>query len=259
MNTTAGAPRKLQGKVALITGATGGLGQACSRAFSHAGAQLALVARDIEKLRNLHRDLRLDHPDDTLLIAGDIGDPSFAEDCFARVQDTLGRPVDILINNAGTIVRATAQDTTDDDWHRIMSTNLHGLFYFSRAFAQQDHNGGAIINVSSTCGSVGSAGLAAYCASKGAVNQLTRAMALELADRGINVNAVAPGAIDSPMLHFGHATAALAESVIDRNEASIPMGAVAQPDEVARAILFLAREPHVTGTILPIDGGYTAA
>jgi len=259
MTTTAGEPRQLQGKLALVTGATGGLGRACTRAFTHAGTQLVLVARDHEKLRNLQCDIGTDHRNDTLLIAGDIGDPSFAGDCFAQIQDELGRPVDILVNNAGTIVRATAEDTTDDDWHRIMNTNLHGLFYFSRAFAQQDHTGGVIINVSSTCGTVGSAGLAAYCASKGAVNQLTRAMALELADRGINVNAVAPGAIDSPMLHTGHATTALAESVITRNESIIPIGAVAQPEEVARAILFLASEPHVTGTILPIDGGYTTA
>ena len=112
--------------------------------------------------------------------------------------------------------------------------------------------------MSSTCGVVGAAGLAAYCTSKGALNQLTRTMALELADKQINVNAVAPGAINSPMLFSEHATQAAADSVVERNQSSIPIGDVAQPEEVARAVLFLATERHVTGTILSFDGGYTA-
>ena len=167
--------------------------------------------------------------------------------------------MDILINNAGTILRSDASNTSDSEWQHVMDTNLNGLFYFSRAFANQAHDGGAIINVSSTCGQVGAAGLAAYCASKGAVNQLTKTMALELAGRKINVNAVAPGAINSPMLFSQHQTQELADSVVERNRNSIPIGEVAQPQEVARAVLFLASERHITGEIMAVDGGYTAA
>ena len=139
-----------------------------------------------------------------------------------------------------------------------MSINVDGVFYFSRAFAKQAVNKGAIVNLSSTCGQVGAAGLAAYCASKGAVNQLTKTMALELAPRGITVNAVAPGSINSPMLYSKHADPKLSETVVERNIQSIPIGAVAEPEEIARAVIFLSREMHITGTILTIDGGYTA-
>jgi len=139
-----------------------------------------------------------------------------------------------------------------------MGVNVTGVFNASRAFAKAASVGGTIVNVSSTCGQVGAAGLAAYCASKGAVNQLTRTMALELAPRGITVNAVAPGAINSPMLFSEHQDPKMAETAIDRNIATIPIGSVAEPEEVARSILFLAREPHITGIILNVDGGYTA-
>ena len=173
-------------------------------------------------------------------------------------QEAFAAPVEVLINNAGVIVRRDAVDTSDDEWRAVMQTNVDGVFYLSRAFAQQLVYDGAIVNVSSTCGVVGAAGLAAYCTSKGALNQLTRTMALELADKQINVNAVAPGAINAPMLFSQHATQAAADSVVERNQSSIPIGDVAQPEEVARAVLFLATERHVTGTILSLDCGYTA-
>jgi meso-butanediol dehydrogenase/(S,S)-butanediol dehydrogenase/diacetyl reductase len=106
---------------------------------------------------------------------------------------------------------------------------------------------------------VGSAGLAAYCASKGAVNMLTKTMALELAAQHINVNAVAPGAINSPMLFSKHTDGTTDNSVVERNIASIPIGAIAEPQEVARAVVFLCQEKHITGEIMALDGGYTAA
>ena len=118
--------------------------------------------------------------------------------------------------------------------------------------------GSSIVNVSSTCGQVGAAGLAAYCASKGAVDQLTRTMALELAARDITVNAVAPGAINSPMLFSEHQDPAQANSVVSRNEASSPMGRIAEPEEDAAATLFLRKQRHITGTVLSVDGGYIA-
>ena len=118
---------------------------------------------------------------------------------------------------------------------------------------------GAIVNISSTCGSRASVGLAAYCSSKGAVNMLTKTMALELAPRKINVNGVAPGAINSPMLFSKHPSDISEAHIVKRNKTSIPIGAIAEPQEVARAVIFLCREKHVTGEIMALDGGFTTA
>jgi len=251
--------RDFRDQPVLITGGAGGVGLACAKAFAKLGARLLLIGRTNSSLQEACQELRSDYGIEADSACGDISDSQFANHCVDLTEKLYDRPAFALINNAGVIVREAAASTSDEDWQRIMNTNVSGLFYCSRAFAQRGAQGGTIVNISSTCGQVGSAGLAAYCASKGAVNQLTRAMALELTERGITVNAVAPGAIDSPMLFSNHASQALADSVIERNKASIPTGHVASPEEVARAVAFVAGERHMTGTILSIDGGYTAA
>ena len=256
-NTSSGQPRDFNGRVVLITGAGSGVGLECARVFAAQGAKLLLVGRSAEKLEAAAAALA-EARAQTAICTGDVADSTFATTAMEAAQEAFAAPVEVLINNAGVIVRRDAVDTSDDEWRAVMQTNVDGVFYLSRAFAQQLVYDGAIVNVSSTCGVVGAAGLAAYCTSKGALNQLTRTMALELADKQINVNAVAPGAINSPMLFSEHATQAAADSVVERNQSSIPIGDVAQPEEVARAVLFLATERHVTGTILSLDGGYTA-
>ena len=256
-NASSGQPRDFSGRVVLITGAGSGVGLECARVFAAQGAKLLLVGRSAERLEAAVAELS-ETPAQTAICAGDVTDAAFATTAMAAAQEAFAAPVEVLINNAGVIVRRDAVDTSDDEWRAVMQTNVDGVFYLSRAFAQQLVYDGAIVNVSSTCGVVGAAGLAAYCTSKGALNQLTRTMALELADKQINVNAVAPGAINSPMLFSEHATQAAADSVVERNQSSIPIGDIAQPDEVARAVLFLATERHVTGTVLSLDGGYTA-
>ena len=256
-NASNGQPRDFSGRVVLVTGAGSGVGLACARVFADRGAKLLLVGRSAEKLEAAAAELAETRAQ-TAICAGDVADSSFATTAMEAAQEAFAAPVEILINNAGVIVRRDAVDTSDDEWRAVMQTNVDGVFYLSRAFAQQLIYDGAIVNVSSTCGVVGAAGLAAYCTSKGALNQLTRTMALELADKQINVNAVAPGAINAPMLFSEHATQAAADSVVERNQSSIPIGDVAQPEEVARAVLFLATERHITGTILSVDGGYTA-
>ncbi|MEL0088768.1 MAG: SDR family oxidoreductase [Halieaceae bacterium] len=258
-NSLQGEARDFRDQPVLITGGAGGVGLACARAFAKLGARLLLIGRTDSSLQEACLELRADYSSEAESACGDISDSEFANHCFDLTERLYDRPAFALINNAGVIVREAAASTSDEDWQRIMNTNVSGLFYYSRAFAQRGAQGGTIVNMSSTCGQVGSAGLAAYCASKGAVNQLTRAMALELTERGITVNGVAPGAIDSPMLFSNHASQALADSVIERNKASIPSGDVASPEEVARAVAFVAGERHMTGTILSIDGGYTAA
>ena len=256
-NTSSGQPRDFKGRVVLITGAGSGVGLECARVFAVQGAKLLLVGRSADKLEAAAAELAETRAQ-TAICAGDVTDSAFATTAMEAAHEAFAAPVEVLINNAGAIVRRDAVDTSDDEWRAVMQTNVDGVFYLSRAFAQQLVYDGAIVNVSSTCGVVGAAGLAAYCTSKGALNQLTRTMALELSDKQINVNAVAPGAINAPMLFSQHATQAAADSVVERNQSSIPIGDVAQPEEVARAVLFLATERHVTGTILSLDGGYTA-
>jgi len=243
----AGEPRDFKNKSVLITGGGSGVGLECAKLFAAQGAQIIITGRTENKLAKACKPIG----NAARYVVCDVGNSETVNKAFTS-------PVHILINNAGTILRKTAQDTTDTEWENVMRTNVAGVFNFSRAFAKQNLTEGAIINVSSTCGQVGAAGLAAYCASKGAVDQLTRTMALELAPRGITVNAVAPGAINSPMLFSKHDDQKMVATAIERNLLSIPIGAVAEPEEIARSILFLARETHITGTILSVDGGYVA-
>ena len=256
-NASSGQPRDFKGRVVLITGAGSGVGLECARVFAAQSAKLLLVGRTADKLEAAVAEL-LETRAQTAICAGDVTDSTFATTAMEAAQEAFSAPVEVLVNNAGVIVRRDAVDTSDDEWRAVMQTNVDSVFYLSRAFAQQLVYDGAIVNVSSACGAVGAAGLAAYCTSKGALNQLTRTMALELADKQINVNAVAPGAINSPMLFSEHATQAATDLVVERNQSIIPIGDVAQPEEVARAVMFLATERHITGTILSVDGGYTA-
>ena len=253
-----GALRKLENKLVLITGGASGVGLECAKQFAQLGTALLIVGRDHTKLAAAREELENQFGVDVRFFVGDVRDSDFANAAVAFANDELGHSVDVLINNAGTIFRGDACNTDDQQWQDVIDINLNGVFYFSRAVARQMHEGGAIINISSVCGHVGSAGLAAYCASKGAVNMLTKTMALELAEHKINVNAVAPGAINSPMLFSKHTDGSTPESVLKRNIEAIPIGTVAEPQEIARAVVFLAREKHITGNIMALDGGYTA-
>lgn len=251
----AGEPRDIIGANILITGGGSGVGLETARLFAHAGANVTIMGRSEERLRQAVSEIGRGN---IASFSGDVTSSNSAEAAIQFAKKHFKKPVNILVNNAGVILRKTAEETTDEEWSHLMNINVTGLFYMSRAAVRQMPDDGAIVNLSSTCGAFGAAGLTAYCASKGAVDQITRTMALELAPRKITVNAVAPGAINSPMLFSRHATQALAESVVERNEDSIPIGSVAEPEEIARAILYLVQERHITGSILRIDGGYTS-
>ncbi len=252
----AGEERALNNSVALVTGGGSGVGLKTAELLCAAGSKVMLLGSNKDKLDKAVARLPNEQ---TASYAGDVRNSTTAEAAIKAATEKFAGPVDILINNAGTILRSSATDTSDDDWAYVMDVNINGVFYCSRAFANQKNlSSGAIVNVSSTCGQVGAAGLAAYCTSKGAVDQLTKTMALELASQKITVNAVAPGAINSPMLYSKQAEGVKEQDVIDRNLESIPLGTIAEPEEVARAILFLAKQQHITGIILSVDGGYTA-
>jgi NAD(P)-dependent dehydrogenase (short-subunit alcohol dehydrogenase family) len=194
-------------------------------------------------------------------IAGDISDPEFGARAVEEVVDLRGR-LDILVNAAGIMVRLRAVDTDDATWQRVTRVNLDGTFYMCRAALRQmqSQGGGAIVNFSSIWGLWAGANSAAYSASKGGVSVLTRALALDHAADGIRVNAVLPGDVDTPLLRAGGRSRPLTDEDIARMGESIPLKRVAQPQEIAKVVAFLASDDasYVTGVLLPVDGGYTA-
>ncbi|MEO1081776.1 MAG: SDR family oxidoreductase [Pseudomonadota bacterium] len=256
MSNSNGGGCSLEGRVALVTGAASGMGAATARELAGRGAKLVLVDRNPALGDTVAAGL-----DDSLDLVGDVSDAVF---CEHAVQTCIGHAgqLDILINAAGTIVRADAQGTSDEDWRRIMGVNVDGLFYMSRAAVQfmQARGRGAIVNFGSIWGDLGSAGVLAYCATKGAVHQITRAMALDHAEDGIRINAVAPGEVNTPMLAAERAAPPSAEDLQALADATIPMRRLAEPEEVARVVAFLASDEasYMTGSIVTVDAGYSA-
>ncbi|TIL83523.1 MAG: SDR family oxidoreductase [Mesorhizobium sp.] len=248
-------------KVVIVTGATSGIGKAIAQAFAATKASLVLVGRDPERgARTLESVQKFNCPVELML--GDVTDSAFADQVIASSMKRFGK-VSVLVNSAGIIRRGSAVEMTDDDWLQTFDTNVNGVFYFSRAAvkAMTRTGGGSIVNIASTVGLVGCSGLAAYSASKGAVVLLTRAMALDHAKEQISINAICPGAVETPMLVSAYNMLISSEEILRRNVDAIPQGRLATPKEIASLTLYLTSEAarHITGVALPIDGGLTAA
>ncbi len=243
----------LAGRVALVTGASSGIGAATARALAAAGAAVALLARRREPLEALAAELG---EDAALPLDADVADSGQVDDAVAATLARFGR-LDAVVNSAGVSIPASLADTDDGTWNAVIDANLSGSFFVARAAAPHMGEGGSIVNVGSELSHIGMEMYVAYCASKAGVIGLTRALAVELAP-AIRVNAVCPGPVDTPMLaaefeQFG-AEAALAETL-----ARVPMRRLADADEVAAAILYLTADaPYATGTALALDGGATA-
>lgn len=250
----------LSGRVAVVSGGSSGMGAAICRRLSDSGAAVVVGGRSSERTRGVVDAINTSGGR-AVAALGDVADSGAAESIIATAVDVFGG-VDIVINAAGVIHRADAEGTSDDDWRRVMSINVDGTFFLSRAAvpAMRERGAGVIVNISSTCGLVGSAGLVAYCASKGAVTNLTRAMALDHAAEGIRINAICPGSVDTPMLVSEHPDGTTDDEVFERNRAAIPEGRIPEPGEVADLTLFLCSDAsrHIHGANLSLDGGYTA-
>ena len=247
--------QSLAGRIAVITGGASGMGAATVREFVAAGATVTLIDRNAQGAQQV-----ADETGATAII-GDVSDADFCQKTIDQVAATHGR-LDVLVNCAGTIHRAAAAGTSDDDWRQIMAVNVDAVFYLSRAAVKHmaAQGAGAIINFGSIWGERGAAGVLAYCATKGAVHQITRAMALDHADQGIRINAVAPGEVETPMISTGRTTTPTAADLQAMADATIPIKRLAQPEEIARVVRFLASDEasYLTGAIVPVDGGYTA-
>ncbi len=245
----------LTDKVVLITGAASGMGAACAKLFADAGAKVLVVDLNADLARETAAQANAGEP-----LVGDVSDSAFCDRAVATAVERHGR-LDVLVNAAGIILRADADNTSDAAWQRMLDVNVNGSFFMARAAVRQmkQQGSGAIINFGSIWGTVAGPGHVAYCATKGAIHQITRAMAADHARDGIRINAVCPGEVDTPMLRSGGRDKPLSEEEIaEMVEATVPMGRLAQPEEIARAVLFLASDAasYITGTLLPVDAGY---
>lgn len=243
------------GKVAVITGAASGMGAATAREFSAAGGQVVIVDRNGELAAQVAAEINAGPP-----VVGSVGDSAFCQGAINTAVERYGR-LDVLVNAAGIIVRADALNTSDEQWQRVLNVNVSGVFYMSRAAVavMKQQGQGAIVNFGSIWGEVGSTGVVAYCASKGAVHQITRAMALDYVKDGIRINAVCPGEVNTPMLQSERSEPVTPE-LMARLAASVPMGRMAEPVEIARVVLFLASDAasYMTGAMVNVDAGFTA-
>ena len=246
------------GKTAIITGSSRGLGKEMARLFAQVGARVILSGRSKEKLEQVAAEIKQEGGKAVPLpvdVTSKNSVQEFVEKAFSQTDDD---KIDILVNNAGVIFRAPATELSEEEWDETVNTNLKGTFLVSQAVGKKmvENQGGSIINIASDKGLVGYPERAAYCASKGGVIQLTKALAVEWAPYQVKVNAVAPTYIETEM------TRDILQDPVKYEEVTktIPMKRVSQPHELFGAVLLLASDSasFITGHTLAVDGGLTA-
>lgn len=251
-------PTGLEGKLALVTGAAGGIGAAVVQALTDAGARVAATDLPSQALDGLARDglVRTE--------AMDVSDGAAVEAVFDRVESSWG-PVDLVAHVSGVLSTTLVADTSDEEWRRVFAVNADGAFHVGRAAARRlgPRGRGAIVVVSSNAAGVPRQAMAAYAASKAAATMFTRCLGLELAPTGVRCNIVAPGSTLTPMQTGMWADdnggARVIAGIPEAFKAGIPLGKLATPEDIADAVLFLLsdRAAHITMTDLYVDGGAT--
>lgn len=247
--------RQLAGRVALVTGASGGIGRACAVDLALSGAAVALVSRDVEATRTTAREVEA-AGGDSVVLECDVRDEDQIRSAIAGAVDAFGR-LDIVVNNAGVGRGVGTAEEDSEGWQDVMATNLTAPFLLVRHAVEhlERASTGAVVNIGSVLAVVAQRGATAYCASKAGLHQLTRQMAMDLAPRGIRVNCVAPGYIRTDLFERSNPPARQA-----RLGELHALGRVGEPEEVARTVTFLASDAasFVTGACLMVDGGLTA-
>lgn len=240
-----------ENKTVIVTGAAKGIGLGIAREFAKNRANVVLA--DLDEAANYGSALAIEEQTGsrTFAVRCDVSKKEDVDALVSAAVEKFGR-VDILVNNAGIFPFKSFAEMTEADWDKVMDVNLKGVFMLSQAAAKVMPDGGKIVTISSIASLVGFEGLTHYCASKGGVNGWTRALALELAPRKINVNVVAPGAINTP-------GATMTEEQQRNIMPQIPWKRAGQPEDIAHAVVFLASPgaDYITGQVLVVDGGWT--
>ena len=250
--------KKLAGKVAIVTGASRGIGAAIAKLLAEEGASVALCARNLAACETTAQAVR-DAGVEAMAMSVDVADAAQVDACVKAVIEKFGR-IDIMVNNAGITKDGLLMRMTDADWDAVIDTNLKGTFLFTRAVtrpmmknkaADGSMQGGSIINITSVVGITGNAGQANYTASKGGVISLTKTVAKELGSRNIRCNAIAPGFIRSDM------TDSLSDELKAAYMANIPLKRFGEAEDIAKAVVWLAGDDssYVTGQIISVNGG----
>ena len=243
----------LTGKVALVTGASQGLGARFAETLAASGAAVAVAARQVAKLQELAGRIRA-AGGTAHAVAMDVTDPASVAAAIEDAEAALGS-LDVLVNNAGIAVQKPFLEMSPEDYDQVLDTNLKGCFLVGQAAARRmkESGGGSIINISSVLGTEVIGALSTYCASKGGLLQLNRAMALELSRYGIRVNAIAPGYIETP-INSGFFKTEPGQKMVR----TIPQRRLGQPDDLDGALLLLASDQgaYMTGSVVPVDGGF---
>ena len=252
---------KLDGQTAIVTGGSSGIGLATALLFVRQGANVVIAARDPQRGRQAMQQLSA-AGGNALFVACDVRHVADCQHVVKTALDAYGR-MDILFNNAGVIyVDRTVVDTTDQEWTDTLDINMNGTFFMSRSAIPHmaEAGSGVIVNNASVFGLKAGAGVAAYCAAKGAIVMLTKAMAIDHAAQHIRVNCICPGSVDTPLLRDEMVALGGSEQMRPKFAARHPLNRIASPEEIAHAVLFLASDDasFITGVALPVDGGRSA-
>jgi len=255
---------KLEKRIALITGGGRGIGRAIALAFASEGAQVTVAARSLEQVEQVAREIADKFSTKALPVVCDVSDAASVERLFKDVNESFGRGPDILVNNAGIAQSAPLTKTGDELWQRHLAINLSGSFYCMRAALPQmiERGWGRIVNIASIAGKTGAPYIAAYSASKHGVLGLTRSSALEVASKGVTVNAICPGYVDTEMTTRGienisKKTGLSADQAMESLRKMSPQNRIIEPEEVAALALLLASEEGrgINGQAINVDGG----